>query len=49
MVSLNALVVAFGFLLPWLAVAAVVVLVVWLVRRRQRTRRAAAPPVDQDE
>lgn len=39
-VSLNALVIAVGFLLPWLAVAAVVVLVVWLVRRARRTRRA---------
>ncbi|MGL3150856.1 DUF4349 domain-containing protein [Microbacterium sp. A82] len=34
-VSLNALVIAFGFLLPWLAVAGVVVLVIWLVRRRR--------------
>lgn len=41
-VSLNALVIAFGFLLPWLAVAAVVVLVVWLVRRGRRRRRAAS-------
>lgn len=40
-VSLNALVIALGFLLPWLAVAAVVVLIVWLVRRTRRTRRAA--------
>lgn len=39
-VSLNALVIAVGFLLPWLAVAAVVVLVVWLIRRARRTRRA---------
>ncbi|MEW2460750.1 DUF4349 domain-containing protein [Microbacterium sp. K41] len=38
-VSLNALVIAVGFLLPWLAVAAVVVLVVWLIRRSRRTRR----------
>ena len=39
-VSLNAVVIALGFLLPWLAVAAVVVVVIWLVRRRRR----AAPP-----
>jgi len=38
-VSLNALVIAVGFLLPWLAVAAVVVLVVWLIRLSRRTRR----------
>lgn len=35
-VSLNALVVAFGFLLPWLVPIAVVLLVVWLLRRRRR-------------
>ncbi|MCM3779053.1 DUF4349 domain-containing protein [Microbacterium hydrocarbonoxydans] len=40
-VSLNALVIAVGFLLPWLAVAAVVVLIVWLVRRTRRRRRLA--------
>ncbi len=41
-VSLNALVIALGFLLPWLAVAAVVILVVWLIRRaRRRARRPA--------
>jgi hypothetical protein len=38
-VSLNALVVAVGFLLPWLAIAALVVLVVWGVRRARRSRR----------
>lgn len=37
--SVNGLVVAFGFLLPWLGIAAVVLLVVWLIRRRRRTRR----------
>lgn len=37
-VSLNALVIAFGFLLPWLAVAGAVVLVIWLVRRRRRSQ-----------
>ncbi|WP_101846017.1 DUF4349 domain-containing protein [Zhihengliuella sp. ISTPL4] len=41
-VSLNALVIAAGFLLPWLAVAAVVILAVWLVRRGRRRRKAAA-------
>lgn len=46
--SLNAVVIAVGFILPWLALAGVVVLVVWLVRRARRTRRAArqAPPED---
>lgn len=34
--SLNALVIAFGFLLPWLAVAGVILVIIWLVRRRQR-------------
>ncbi|HWS50958.1 MAG TPA: DUF4349 domain-containing protein [Microbacterium sp.] len=38
-VSLNALVIAVGFILPWLAVAAVVALAVWLVRRARRLRR----------
>ncbi|UNK69434.1 DUF4349 domain-containing protein [Microbacterium sp. H1-D42] len=41
-VSLNAVVVAVGFLLPWLVIAGVVVLVIWLVRRR-RTPAAGAP------
>ncbi|WP_226533351.1 DUF4349 domain-containing protein [Microbacterium paraoxydans] len=40
-VSLNALVIAVGFILPWLALAGVVVLIVWLVRRSRKTRRAA--------
>lgn len=35
-VSLNAVVVAVGFLLPWLVPIAVVLLVVWLFRRRRR-------------
>ncbi len=45
-VSLNALVVAVGFALPWLAVAAVAVLIIWSVRRTMRARRARrdAPP-----
>lgn len=38
-VSLNALVVAVGFLLPWLAIAGVVVLIVWSTRRARRSRR----------
>ncbi|MDF2507646.1 MAG: hypothetical protein K0Q52_1505 [Microbacterium sp.] len=40
-VSLNALVIAVGFVLPWLAVAGIVVLIVWLIRRARRSRRAA--------
>lgn len=39
--TLNAIVVAIGFLLPWLAVAAAVLLVVWGIRRGIRARRAA--------
>lgn len=34
--SLNAVVVALGFLLPWLVIAGVAALIVWLVRRRRR-------------
>ncbi|MFB7842184.1 DUF4349 domain-containing protein [Microbacterium sp. NPDC056052] len=44
-VSLNALVIALGFLLPWLALALVVTLIVWAIvrtRRARRTRRAIA-------
>ncbi|GAB3631402.1 hypothetical protein GCM10027421_07550 [Microbacterium shaanxiense] len=37
-VSLNALVITAGFLLPWLVIAGVVVTVIWLIRRRRRTR-----------
>ncbi|WP_406249973.1 DUF4349 domain-containing protein [Microbacterium sp. M] len=37
-VSLNALVIALGFLLPWIAVAAVVLVIVWLVLRARRRR-----------
>ncbi|PKQ35948.1 MAG: DUF4349 domain-containing protein [Actinobacteria bacterium HGW-Actinobacteria-11] len=40
-VSLNALVIAVGFILPWLAIVGVVILIVWLVRRSHRSRRAA--------
>lgn len=45
-VSLNALVIAVGFLLPWLAVAGAVVLIVWLIRRARRNRRTASPSSD---
>ncbi|MFF7292337.1 DUF4349 domain-containing protein [Microbacterium sp. NPDC008134] len=49
-VSLNALVIAVGFLLPWAAIAGAVVLAIWLIRRARRTRReavgAAASDVD---
>lgn len=41
--SLNAVVIAVGFLLPWIVVAGVVVLVVWLVRRIVVRRRSRAP------
>ncbi|KIP88153.1 hypothetical protein RU09_15155 [Microbacterium sp. MEJ108Y] len=40
--SMNALVIAVGFILPWLALGGVVVLIVWIVRRSRRSRRAAA-------
>ena len=43
-VSLNALVIAVGFMLPWLVVVGGVVLAIWLVRRRRRIRRAAENP-----
>lgn len=43
-VSLNALVIAVGFILPWLAIAGIVVLIVWLIRRARRARREAADP-----
>ncbi|MBT2485668.1 MULTISPECIES: DUF4349 domain-containing protein [unclassified Microbacterium] len=39
-VSLNALVIALGFVLPWLVIAGAVALVIWLVRRARRARRA---------
>ncbi|MFD6699352.1 MULTISPECIES: DUF4349 domain-containing protein [unclassified Microbacterium] len=48
-ISLNALVIALGFLLPWLAVAVVVTLIVWIVlrlRRNGRARRTAEEDVD---
>lgn len=39
-VSMNALVISLGFLLPWIALAAVVFVVIWLVRRARRRGRA---------
>jgi Flp pilus assembly protein TadB len=46
--TLNGIVVALGFLLPWLAVAALAALIVWgvvrLVRTRRRGRTDAATP-----
>ncbi len=47
MVSLNALVVALGFVLPWLAVAGIVVLVIWVIRRTRRRRRNTAGASDE--
>jgi len=38
-VSLNALVIAFGFLLPWLAVASAVLVIIWLIRRRRHPKQ----------
>ncbi len=46
-VSLNALVIAVGFILPWVALAALVVLVVWLIRRARKSRRAAGHAVEE--
>lgn len=40
-VSLNALVIALGFILPWLAIAGAVVLIIWMIRRTRRNRRIA--------
>ncbi|MFJ6531548.1 DUF4349 domain-containing protein [Microbacterium sp. NPDC091662] len=40
-VSLNALVIALGFILPWLAIAGVIALIVWFLRRARRRRRLA--------
>lgn len=43
-VSLNALVIAVGFLLPWLAVAGIVALVAWwIIRRRNRRSNPEVP------
>lgn len=43
-ISLNALVIAVGFLLPWLLVAGAVGLVIWLILRRRRRRTASDLP-----
>lgn len=40
-VSLNALVIAIGFILPWLAIAGAAVLIIWVIRRTRRNRRIA--------
>ena len=51
-VSLNALVIAVGFILPWVALAALVLLAVWLIRRARRNRRhpaIAAPGGDETD
>lgn len=46
--TLNAIVIAIGFLIPWIAVLAVAGLIVWgivrLVRRRRNTAPTAVPP-----
>lgn len=43
LVSINALVIAVGFLLPWVAVGGVIFLIVWsIVRARRRSRAAKA-------
>lgn len=46
LVSLNALVIAFGFLLPWLGVGAVIALIVWAIVRARRARRTHAAPAE---
>lgn len=46
-VALNAIVVAVGFLLPWLGAAVVILLIAWLIRRRLlRTRQTAVERSD---
>ncbi|MBD3941590.1 DUF4349 domain-containing protein [Microbacterium sp. NEAU-LLC] len=40
--TLNGIVVALGFLIPWIAVAAVAALIVWLIVRGRRRRRRAS-------
>jgi len=42
-ISLNALVIAIGFVLPWLVVAGAVVLVIWLIRRRRHHATSDIP------
>lgn len=46
--SLNGVVVALGFLLPWLAVAAIVFGAIWGIRRAVRTRRDRADGVGEE-
>jgi len=43
-VSLNALVVTIGFLLPWLVIAGGVFVIIWLVRRARRNRTLGEKP-----
>ncbi|KHK97616.1 hypothetical protein LK09_10405 [Microbacterium mangrovi] len=45
----DAVVVALGFLLPWLVIAAVVAVIVWLVLRTRRRRRATPAPDAQED
>jgi len=45
-VSLNALVIALGFLLPWLALALVIALIVWAIVRARRSRRNRSSATD---
>ncbi|MFB7250498.1 DUF4349 domain-containing protein [Microbacterium sp. NPDC056234] len=45
-VSLNALVISLGFLLPWIAVAAVVLVIIWSIRRARRRRTADSARLD---
>lgn len=47
-VSLNALVIALGFVLPWLALGAVVLLAIWLIRRARRARRTVGVPAAEE-
>lgn len=46
--TLNGIVIALGFLLPWLVIAGIAVLVVWGIRRVVRRRRSA-PSADTQE
>jgi hypothetical protein len=46
--SMNALVIAVGFILPWVALGGVVLLVIWLIRRARRTRRVATDRTVED-
>lgn len=47
--TLNGMVLAFGFLLPWLAVLAVAGLIVWGIRRALKRRPRAARTVAEDD